>query len=227
MRVIMFSNWGKTVLKSFLGLFAGMLVLMAWPASQAQEAVEPSVAVMPFIKGKNPEKIEETLNCPYANICFEDQNILSGAEKTLTRMLQDMLGIRLGNKLLPMDQMEYIYETMKINYAEDTPASFAQRIGKSLNIKYVVMGNVWRYKNRTGESFASSQPSSVAFSVYLIDIENHELVWTATYDETQQSLTENILNAVDFFKQGAKWLTADEFARYGLKKILKSFPEIP
>jgi hypothetical protein len=61
----------------------------------------------------------------------------------------------------------------------------------------------------------------------LIDIEKHELMWTATYDETQQSLTENLLNAVDFFKQGAKWLTADEFARYGLKKILKTFPDIP
>jgi TolB-like protein len=226
MRVMKFSKWKKTVLKSFLGLFAGMLVLMACPVSQSQEAGEPSVAVMPFVKGKNPDKIEETLNCPYANICFEDQNILPGAEKTLTRMLQDMLRIRLDNKLVPADRMEYIYETMKINYAEDTPASFAQRIGKSLKVKYVVAGNVWRYKNRTGESFASSQPSSVAFSVYLIDVENHELIWTATYDETQQSLTENLLNAVDFFKQGAKWLTADELARYGLKKILKTFPDI-
>jgi hypothetical protein len=60
----------------------------------------------------------------------------------------------------------------------------------------------------------------------LIDIENHELIWTATYDETQQSLTENLLNAVDFFKQGAKWLTADEFVEYGMKKILKTFPDI-
>jgi len=52
-------------------------------------------------------------------------------------------------------------------------------------------------------------------------------VWTGNYDETQQSLTENLLNVVDFFKQGAKWLTADEFAEYGMRKILKTFPDIP
>jgi hypothetical protein len=208
-------------------IFTSMVLLVLCPGIRAQDDASPSVAVMPIIKGKHPDKIEETLNCPYANICFEDTNIMPGADKTMTRKLYDILGVKLGNKLLPMDRMEYIYETMKINYAQDTPASFAQRFGQSLNVKFVVTGNVWRYKNRSGEAFASSRPSSVAFSLYLIDIENHELVWTATYDETQQSLTENLLNAVDFFKQGARWLTADEFAEYGMKKILKTFPDIP
>jgi hypothetical protein len=227
MRSADFANGKKSVPKFFISLFIGMLLLTECPAIFAQEPGASSVAIMPFVKGKHPQKIEETLNCPYANICFEDENVLPGADKALTRMLQEMLSIDLKDALLPPDRMEYIYETMKINYADDTPASFAQRLGKSLNVRYMVVGNVWRYKNRTGESFASSKPSSVAFSLYVIDIENHELIWTATYDETQQSLTENLLNAVDFFKQGAKWLTADEFARYGLKKILKGFPKIP
>jgi hypothetical protein len=216
----------KRNVKPYVIVLAGVFLLSICPASRAQDAGESNVAVMPFVKGKDPEKIEETLNCPYASICFEDENILAGADQTLTRMLHDILSVNLGNKLLPMDRMEYVYETMKINYAEDTPGSFARRLGKSLNVRYVVAGNVWRYKNRSGEAFASSQPSSVAFSLYLIDVEKHELIWTATYDETQQSLTENLFNAVDFFKQGAKWLTADEFAQYGLKKIIKTFPDI-
>jgi hypothetical protein len=208
-------------------MFAVMLLLMLCPDAKAQDAGVPSIAVMPFVKGKFPEKIEETLNCPFANICYEEDNILPGAEQTLTRMLYDILSQTLGDKLLPMDRLEYVYETMKINYSEDTPKTFALRLGTSLNVRYIVAGNVWRYKNRSGNAFASSQPSSVAFSLYLIGIENHELVWTGTYDETQQSLTENLLNVVDFFKQGAKWLTADEFAEYGMRKLLKTFPDIP
>jgi hypothetical protein len=208
-------------------ILTSMVLLAICPVSQAQDAGEPSFAVMQFVKGKHPEKIEETFNCPYANLCYEDENILPGAAQNLTRMLHNILSNNLGDKIMPLDRMEYIYETMKINYAEDTPASFALRLGTSLNVRYIVAGNVWRYKNRSGEAFASSKPSSVAFSLYLIDIEKHEMVWTATYDETQQSLTENLFNAVDFFKQGARWLTADEFAEYGMKKILKSFPDIP
>jgi hypothetical protein len=226
MELMRIAIWKIALAGVFVALIAGAVLTMTGPAIFAQDTEGPIIAVMQFVKGKNPEKIEETFNCPFANICFDDQNILPGAEQTLTRMLHKILSNNFGNKLLPMDKVEYVYETMKINYAEDPPASFALRLGISLNVKFIVTGNVWRYKNRTGEAYASSQPSSVAFSLYLIDIENHELIWTATYDETQQSLTENLLNAVDFFKQGAKWLTADEFAEYGMKKILKTFPDI-
>jgi len=210
-----------------MAICAGIFALMVGAHGFAQESLKPGIAVMPFIKGKHPEKVEQTLICPYAGICFEQQDVQSGADETLTLMLHEILSNRLGNKVLPMDTVAAAYDTLKINYETDTPASFAQRLGKALGVKYIVTGNVWRYKNRTGEAFASSQPSSVAFAVYLINIEDNALIWTQTYDEYQQSLSENLLNAVDFFKQGAKWLTADEFAEYGLKKILKTFPDIP
>ena len=215
---------------NFMGLkaiFTGMFLVMACSAVYAQDADVYTVAEMPFIRGENPENVDETLNCPFANICFENQNVLPGAEKTLTLMLYKILSGRLGEKLTPMDKVDRIYETMKINYATDTPATFAQALGKGLNVKYVVVGNVWRYKNRTGNALATEHPSSVAFSIYLIDVENHELAWSATYDETQRPLTENLLNIIDFFKQGAKWLTVDELAEYGMKKILKTFPVVP
>jgi hypothetical protein len=45
-------------------------------------------------------------------------------------------------------------------------------------------------------------------------------VWQATFDKTQQALSDNILNAKEFFSMGARWLTADELARFGLKQVL-------
>ncbi len=78
----------KRNVKPYVIVLAGVFLLSICPASRAQDAGESNVAVMPFVKGKDPEKIEETLNCPYASICFEDENILAGADQTLTRMLQ-------------------------------------------------------------------------------------------------------------------------------------------
>lgn len=222
----LFITGGKIKFMGLRAIFAGMFLVMACSAVYAQDADKYTVAEMPFIRGENPENVDETLNCPFANICFENQNVLPGVEKTLTRMLYKILSDRFGEKLAPMEKVDQIYETMKINEATDTPATFAQAFGKALNVRYVVVGNVWRYKDRTGNALATDRPSSVAFSIYLIDVQKHELEWSATYDETQRSLTENLFNIVDFFKQGAKWLTADELAEFGMKKILKTFPAI-
>ena len=224
MNQILFATRKKINLNRWKAILACLFLLTTCTVGHAQDAKVGSVAVMPFIKGEHPENIGETLNCPFAAICFENTDISPGAEERLTFMLNNILSDKLKEKLLPMDRVNHMYEAMKIDNETDTPAIFAQKLGKLLDAQYVAVGNVWRYKNRTGTALATDRPSSVAFSIYLIDIEKHELAWSATYDETQQALTENLLNALDFFKQGAKWLTADELAEYGMKKILKTFP---
>jgi hypothetical protein len=50
------------------------------------------------------------------------------------------------------------------------------------------------------------------------------MLWQAKFDKTQRSLSEDILDARAFFKKGAKWLTADQLARYGVNEIFKKFP---
>ena len=67
-------------------------------------------------------------------------------------------------------------------------------------------------------------PASVAFAVGLIDVASGKMLWEATFDKTQRSLSEDIRDAPAFFKEGAKWLTAKELARYGVNQIFKKFP---
>lgn len=39
-------------------------------------------------------------------------------------------------------------------------------------------------------------------------------------------LTENLREGGVFFEEGARWLAAEELARYGLEQVLKDFPRL-
>jgi hypothetical protein len=88
----------------------------------------------------------------------------------------------------------------------------------------MIVGTVWRYKERVGGALAVQSPASVAFAIYVIEVATGKTVWKAKFDETQRPLSENILEAKRFLKRGAKWLSANELAQYGVKEIFKGFP---
>ncbi|NIM98574.1 MAG: hypothetical protein GTO24_10985 [candidate division Zixibacteria bacterium] len=70
----------------------------------------------------------------------------------------------------------------------------------------------------------AESPASVAFAVYLIDVASGKLLWTGKFSETQRTLSDNVLDTWAFVKKGAKWLSADELASYGVKEVLKKSP---
>jgi curli biogenesis system outer membrane secretion channel CsgG len=100
----------------------------------------------------------------------------------------------------------------------------AQRLGKALSANAMIVGSVWKYRDRRGGTRAVESPASVAFAVHLVDVETGSVLWSKDFAETQRSLSENILKAPAFFARGAKWLTADELARFGMEEIFKAFP---
>ena len=119
--------------------------------------------------------------------------------------------------------MKAYRETPKDEF-KDTPLALARRVGKALSANAMMVGTVWKYRDRVGGTRAVESPASVAFAVYLIDVETGEVVWNKDFAQTQRSLFENILRAQSFFDEGGKWLTADELAQNGVKGIFKTFP---
>lgn len=79
----------------------------------------------------------------------------------------------------------------------------------------VLLGTVSRYRERVGESLGASGAASVAFEVSLHAAPGGQRLWTARFDETQQALSENVLNARRYPGGGTRWLTAAELARWG------------
>lgn len=77
---------------------------------------------------------------------------------------------------------------------------------------------VYRFQERRGSNVAVDKPASVGFHAHLY--KRGSLVRTATFDETQQPLSENVLKLGTFLKRGAKWITVDELCREGVEKVV-------
>lgn len=182
------------------------------------------VAVMPFLPGNTvlqaDDRVRPALDCTLMEFCQEVNELGFGAEKTLTRQMQRVLELRLGAKVLPQARAATVFDTLPQDRRVDTPRQLAQRFGRAMGADHVILGSVWRYRER-----AADQGASVAFTVYLLDVENGRRVWRGRYEKTQQALTEDLLNAGGFFRKGARWLSVEELARFGLEELMQDFPK--
>ncbi len=67
----------------------------------------------------------------------------------------------------------------------------------------VLVGFVYRYKERVGKAYGVESPASVAFDIHLIRVADGRTIWSAHFDETQQSLGDNLFKLGSFSLAGA------------------------
>jgi len=191
--------------------------------SVLSELTTGSVAVMPFLIGRHDSYIDTSVNatidCPACQLIFNTGDIKDGADKTLTRYVHESLLSRFGERLIPLEIGVESFAQLSKDSTSDTLRSLAVRLGKALNTDYIFAGSVWRYKERAGTAHASTSPASVGFVVYTVKVADGRMLWKAAFHKTQRSLSENIFDARTFMKYGARWLSADEWARYGVDEV--------
>lgn len=184
------------------------------------------LAVMPFLPGNTTlnadDQVRPALDCTMMEFCQEVNDELgNNAENNLTRQMQRAMELKLDAKVVPLVSAAEIYDDLPQNRMVDTPRQLAQRFGKATGSDYVILGSVWRYRDRTPDLGAS-----VAFSAYLLEVDTGRRVWRGRFDKTQQALTDDLQNAGSFFSTGGgRWLSAQELARYGIELIMQNFPE--
>jgi hypothetical protein len=98
--------------------------------------------------------------------------------------------------------------------------SRARDLGKAAGADGVLYGTVSRYKERVGTEFGAREPASVAFTLSLLSVSTGKVLWTRTFDETQQSLSSNLLNWWQFWRGGPRWFTAEQFTHLGVERLL-------
>ena len=130
-----------------------------------------------------------------------------------------------GNIFIAPDQVKGTYMKICAGSFKAKPVEVVSKVGEELGADGVIVGYVYRYRERRGYQYAVEQPASVAFGIYLIRVGNGELLWKGVYDKTQSSLMENILDVKTFIKGRGTWLTAEQLAEAGIDQVFKTFPD--
>jgi hypothetical protein len=208
-----------------LALFVGCA--SSTPVRTAEAEREPAVlnriAVLPFEKLTSDDAnrvARSPIGGTVFNTCFLPQN----AEA----IVQDFFLQRLEQSgrftIIPPYQADLVFQKVKAENIKASVTQHLQMTGKALEAEGIVIGYVSCFRERVGYAFSAERPASVTFGIYMIRVSDGELVWGRIYDKTQQSFSENILQASTFFRRGLRWVTAAELAEDGVIEILRTFP---
>ncbi len=104
------------------------------------------------------------------------------------------------------------------------PIIVVQEVGKKFNADAVLVGYIYRWREREGTDYGVRKPASVSIDLHLIRPSNGAIMWKSKFEKTQQSLAENLLDIGTFAESGGKWLTVEKLAAIGFRKILEEMP---
>jgi len=147
-------------------------------------------------------------------------SVPSVAAEKVTEMVYANLKLRPGLKTLSAYEVTQALKRTSLKYSKLLGPQFAKELGKVLSLDAVIVGQVRVYRERDGQKFAAI-PAAVGFDVQLINAKSGTVIWMGDYFEEQKPLTEDLKG---FFERGGKWVTAEELARSGAKRVMERLP---
>ncbi len=105
------------------------------------------------------------------------------------------------------------------------PRSAAATASRNFGASAVMLGELLRFRERSGGAGGSERPASVAFRVVIYSAPDARRLWAAEFDETQPSVTADLWRARQYPGRGTRWLSAAELARFGADRTARSLDE--
>ncbi len=146
----------------------------------------------------------------------EPRNPERDAAETLTRILYSVMAAMPNWQIVSDQEVREISESV----SPTGDSARLRQIGEMVYADAVIVGHVRRFRERVGDEWGAKSPASVGFVLDLIDVRRGDIVWSANFDETQKSLSENIFALSDITRRGVRWLTAEQLAQEGVKKAI-------
>jgi hypothetical protein len=213
-------------------LIGGALILTAAcqgaPPRQAPPAWRPkTVAVLPF-RTVPPDRPGSTTACSpltgavYA--CGVDRKLGSEAEAVLQDELLSILSQRASFEVVPPSVAGPVFQRLRRAKMGQDLAKAVAETGRKLGAEAVLIGHLYRFRQLVGGAASAESPASVAFDLAMVRVKDAQVIWKNSFDETQQSLSENLFNIEQYLKTGLRWLTAQELSRLGMDQLMQRFP---
>ncbi len=139
------------------------------------------------------------------------------ASEKVTQLFWNQLRTREGLHVLPPSAAARVLPNgAPAELTLETAAEAARR----LNTDAALIGEVTVFQERVGSRLGASPPASVGFEVRVVAPDG-QVLWVGSYYERQRPMNEDILG---FLQRWGAFVTADELAEYGVKKVLEEFP---
>ena len=174
-------------------------------------------------RGTSPDVIRS----PISGEAFSAQPIPEGPVELMTERLFQRVSQAGQHDLVSPDQARGVYSSLVSSRSTLSEIEILQQIGEAFSADAVLVGYLYRWRERVGTAYAVKTPASVAFDLYLIRPEDGALLWKGQFDRTQRSLSENLLEMNTFIEGGGKWMTAKQLAGIGLGRLLQALDGKP
>jgi hypothetical protein len=210
-----------------MALLVAVLAVGAGCESQTPIRIAPGPVVASTQNAKTVNALERVAIVPFQARKATGRSV--GATETVTRdnaalvssYFTDAL-VANGVSVIPPSDLESAFTNQGDVVPRLNPRLTAEKAAADFGATSVVIGNVTRWRDRQGSAAGATQPASVAFEISLHEAPSGRRLWTGRFDETQRSITEAILRARKYPGGGTRWLTAEEFARWGAQETAQS-----
>ena len=222
---------GKCLVWELFGLILilGLIYGCQTPVYVTQTAPElanfKTILVVPF---KDMSRISGDITdtrCPVCGRVFITGAVTDNAVDFLTTqttaLLKTYTGYRLVLEQPTHSSSDYLYSA---DPTSNAPRRALIEKGRENQTDMVLLGLVYRFKERVGSGYSVESPASVAFGMHLIRVKDGRIIWSAHCNETQKSLGENLFQLGSFLSRGGRWVTVEELAASGLEEIIRKFP---
>jgi hypothetical protein len=187
-----------------------------------------SVAVVPFQQVAPEESTSGAVRCPLCGIIISATRFPGSPETIVEKVFLDQLDKKRPKfDIIAGERVAGIFRRISADSLTDPLRRVLRDVGSELGAEGVVVGYVYRFRERKGVSYAVEQPASVAFDIHLLRVSDGMIVWRGTFDKEQSSLMEDLFQFASFFRGKGKWLTAEELTGEGIEQLLTAFPGLP
>jgi hypothetical protein len=131
----------------------------------------------------------------------------------------DKIGQMVSRNLKKRQGIRVVSSEGAMGPSDVPPEQAAKETIRKTGADAALMGRVLIYRERDGSRWGAT-PAVVGFEVKLIGSDGITL-WSANYYERQRPLIEDLTG---FWQHGGGFVTAEELAEYGAKRIVGEFP---
>jgi len=158
----------------------------------------------------------------FARVSSENRDI----NEIITRMFMRELIMNTTYQVVPREEVNRLLSAYNIDSFNREKFANGIALLKNKGIDGAVMGEVSRFIERKGSAISAKSPGSVAFQIYLFNVEDGASLWSAAFDKTQKALSENALEVGSFLRGGGTWQTSETIAKLGIEEVVRQFPRL-